>query len=84
MYWQTVGTASKKNMNYLVEECETDFIMSVRCNRAVARNQKDAQRGNFRPLQELKLGKGAVKLYLKGVQLPCIGGKAGLQKRRWQ
>jgi hypothetical protein len=64
--------SSKKNMNYLVEKCETHFIMSVRCNRAAARNQKDAQGGNFRPLQELKLGKGAVKLYLKGVHFPVL------------
>jgi hypothetical protein len=64
--------SSKKNMNYIVEECETDFIMSVRCKRAVARNQKDAQKGKFRPLQELKLGKGAVMLYFKGVNFPVL------------
>src|SRR4051794_38894161 len=52
--------------------CETDFIMAVRCNRAVARSQKEAQNGNFKPLQELKLGKGAVKLYLKGVDFPVL------------
>jgi hypothetical protein len=64
--------SSKKNMNYIVEECKTNFIMSVRCNRAVARNEKDAQKGNFRPLQELKLGKSAVKLYFKGVHFPVL------------
>jgi len=64
--------SSKKNMNYIVEECETKFIMSVRCNRAVTRNEKDAQNGKFRPLRELKLGKGAVKLYLKGVHFPVL------------
>jgi hypothetical protein len=64
--------SSKKNMNYIVEECETDFIMSVRCNRAVARNQKDAQSGKFAPLHKLRLGKGAVKLYLKGVNFPVL------------
>jgi Transposase DDE domain len=64
--------SSKKNMNYLVEECGTDFILSVRCNRAVARSEKEAQKGNFRPLRELKLGKGAVKLYLKGVHFPVL------------
>lgn len=62
--------SSKQNMNYLVEECETHFIMSLRRNRAVARSQKEAATGNFKPLQELKLGKGAVKLYLKGVNFP--------------
>jgi hypothetical protein len=67
--------SSKKNMNYIVEECETDFIMSVRCNRAVTRNEKDAQSGKFRPLRELKLGKGAVKLYLKGVHFPVLVAK---------
>ena len=64
--------SSKKNMNYIVEECETDFIMSVRCNRAVARNEKDAQSGKFAPLHKLRLGKGAVKLYLKGVNFPVL------------
>jgi Transposase DDE domain len=64
--------SSRKNMNYLVEECETDFIMSVRCNRAVARSEKEAQKGKFRPLRELKLGKGAVKLYFKGVHFPVL------------
>src|SRR5436305_3915191 len=64
--------SSKKNMNYIVEECKTHFLMSVRCNRAVARNEKDAQKGKFTPLQKLKLGKGAVMLYFKGVNFPVL------------
>ncbi len=64
--------SSKKNMNYIVEECKTHFIMSIRCKREVTRNEKDAKNGKFRPLKELKLGKGAVKLYVKRVHFPVL------------
>jgi hypothetical protein len=62
--------SGKENMNYIKEECETDFIIALKSNRGVARSKKDAQRGNFKPLHQLKLGKGTVKLYIKAVNFP--------------
>lgn len=64
--------SSKENMNYLVAECETNFIMALKSNRGVACNQKEAKAGNFKPLQDRKLGKGVVKVYLKGVDFPLL------------
>jgi hypothetical protein len=63
---------SKGNMKYVVEECETGFIVALKSNRLVARSEKEAGKGNFRPLEELKLGKRAVKLYLKGLEFPVL------------
>src|SRR5215210_2653068 len=47
--------SSKENMNYLVEECEVDFVMALKCNRLVARSKNDAEKGNCKPLEELRL-----------------------------
>ena len=64
--------SGKENMNYLVQECATNFIMALKINRGVARSQKEAKAGNFKPLQDMKLGKGAVKVYIKGVEFPLL------------
>lgn len=64
--------SGKENINYIIQECETNFIMALKCNRGVARSQKDAEKGNFKPLQDLKPGKGAVKVYIKGVDFPLL------------
>ena len=61
-----------ENLNYLVEECEVDFVMALKCNRTAARSEKDAAKGIFKPLQDMRLGKGAVKLYLKGLDFPVL------------
>lgn len=64
--------SSKDNMKYVVEECETHFIMALKSNRLTARSEKDAAKGNFKSLEEQKLGKRAVKLYLKGLDFPVL------------
>ena len=64
--------SGKDNLNYIKQACETDFIIALKSNRGVARSKKDAQSGNFKPLQQLKPGKGAVKLYIKGVNFPVV------------
>lgn len=64
--------SSKDNMTFVFEQCETHFIMALKGNRLAVRSEKEAKAGNFRPLQELKLGKRAVKLYLKGLDFPVL------------
>ncbi len=61
-----------ENMCFLVQECEVYFVLALKCNRTAARNEKDAKKGNFKPLEEMRLGKGAVKLYLKGLDFPVL------------
>lgn len=57
--------ASKENMNFVVGQCKTDFIIALQGNRCAARSKKDARQGSFTPLQDLMPGKRAVNLYLK-------------------
>lgn len=59
-------------MKYVYEQCETHFVMALKSNRLVARGEKEAKAGHFRPLEELRLGKRAVKLYLKGLEFPVL------------
>ena len=64
--------SSKENMKYVFWDCETHFIMALKSNRLVARSEKEAREGNFKPLEKCKLGKRAVKLYLKGLDFPVV------------
>jgi hypothetical protein len=64
--------ASKENMTFVVKQCDTDFIMALKTNRSCARSEKDARKGHFVPLQDIKLGKRAVKLYLKDLDFPVL------------
>ena len=64
--------SSKENMQFVFEQCETNFIMALKSNRLVTRSEKEAAKSNFRPLEELRLGKRAVKLYLKGLDFPVL------------
>jgi hypothetical protein len=64
--------SSKDNMRYVFEQCETHFIMALKSNRTCAHSDKDLKATNFKPLEELKLGKRAVKLYLKGLDFPVL------------
>ena len=64
--------SSKENMTYVFAECETDFIVAIKSNRLVARSEKEAHKGTFIPLEKLRLGKRAVKLYFKGLDFPVL------------
>lgn len=64
--------ASKENMHCVYEECGLHFIMAVKSNRLASRSAKGAQSGAFKPLEELKLGKCAVKVYLKDLDFPVL------------
>lgn len=64
--------SSKDNMQYVYQECQTHFVMALKSNRLVARSEKEAKKGNFIPLEKLRLGKRAVKLYLKGLDFPVL------------
>jgi DDE superfamily endonuclease len=64
--------SSKDNMTYVFEGCETHFVMALKSNRLATRSEKEAKKGNFKPLEKLKLGKRAVKLYLKGLDFPVV------------
>jgi Transposase DDE domain len=64
--------ASKENMTFIKEDGGTHFVMALKANRLAGRNPKEAKKGLYKPLQELRLGKCAVKLYLKGVDFPLL------------
>jgi DDE superfamily endonuclease len=64
--------ASKENMTFIKEDCGTHFVMALKANRLASRNPKEAEKGLYKPLQELRLGKGAVKLYLKELDFPVL------------
>src|SRR4051794_996869 len=59
-------------MQFVFEQCGTDFIMAIKSNRLVARSEKDMKTSNFEPVEKRKLGKRAVKLYLKGLDFPVL------------
>lgn len=64
--------ASKENMQCVHGECGVHFVMALKSNRLTQRLTKGEQSGAFKPLEELKLGKCAVKVYLKDVDFPVL------------
>lgn len=64
--------ASKENMQCVYGECKLHFIMAVKGNRLAARSNKHGQIGVFKSLEELKLGKCAVKVYLKDLDFEVL------------
>lgn len=62
--------ASKENMRFVCEQCDTHFIIALKTNRSAAVSKKDAEKGNYSPLPDLMLGKRAVKLYFIGLDFP--------------
>ena len=63
---------SAENMDFIKEDMGLDFVMAVKGNRMVALSKKDADSGNWLPLQKLKLGKRAQRCYLKGLEFPVL------------
>lgn len=64
--------SGKENMIFIKESCQTHFIISLKSNRGVATSKKEALSGHFKPVEEVRLGKGAVKLYIKGVDFAVL------------
>ena len=64
--------SSKENMQWVRDECKTHFVMAVKSNRLTARNESDNEKGLYKPLQDLRLGKCAVKLYFKELDFPVL------------
>jgi hypothetical protein len=64
--------ASTENMDFIKEDMGVDFVMAVKGNRLVALTKKDADSGTWRPLQTIKLGRGALRCYLKGLDFPVL------------
>ena len=63
---------SKENMEWIKMNCKTDFVLAVKSSRLVARSAKDAKAGRYKPLEALRLGKCAVKLYFKELDFPVV------------
>jgi len=59
-------------MAFIKEDGGTHFVMALKANRLDGRNIKDVEKELYKPLQELRPGKCAVKLYLKGVDFPLL------------
>lgn len=64
--------SGKENLIFIKESCQTHFIISLKSNRGVATSKKEALSGHFKPVEEVRLGKGAVKLYIKGVDFAVL------------
>lgn len=64
--------ASKENMAWVLKACRTHLVMALKANRLVTRSEREAQSGHFKSLQELRLGKCAVKVYLKDLDFPVL------------
>lgn len=64
--------SSKENMEFIVQDCKTNFVLAVKSNRLVGCSESDAKKGIYKPLEELRLGKCAVKVYLKGLDFPVL------------
>lgn len=45
--------ASKENMEFITQKCKTHFVMAIKSNRLAARSEKDADKGLYKPLQDL-------------------------------
>ena len=73
--------ASKENMDFITTDCKTQFVMAIKSNRLATRSEKDSQKGIYKPLQDLRLGKCAVKVYLNELDYEGI---FTLYKRRWK
>ena len=63
---------SKENMEFVTLVCKTHFVMALKSNRLASRSEKDADKGLYKPLQDLRLGKCAVKLYFKELDFPVL------------
>ncbi len=62
--------SAKENMAFIVQECETEFVLALKSNRLVASSEIDAKKGMYKSLEALRLDKCAVKVYLKGLDFP--------------
>lgn len=64
--------SSKENMEFITGKCKTHFVMALKSNRLAARSQRDAEKGLYKPLQDLRLGKCAVNVYLNELDFPVL------------
>lgn len=46
---------SKENMQWVTNQCKTNFVIACKSNRVAARSLKDAEKGLYKPLEELRL-----------------------------
>jgi hypothetical protein len=64
--------ASKENRRFVKVDSTMGFIMALKANPLVGCSEWDVAKGIFKPLEEMRLGKCAVPLYLKGVDFVVL------------
>lgn len=57
--------SSSANMTSITEECQSDFIFSIKSNRVVALSEEDKEKGIYHSIKTLELDGRTMSVYLK-------------------
>jgi len=64
--------SSSENMDCIVEDCKSDFIMALKSNRVVALTQEDKAQGIYQSIESLTLEGRTMSVYLKQYSNPIL------------
>lgn len=67
--------SSSENMECIVGECGSNFIMAIKSNRVVALGESEKSKGNFISIESLELEGRTMSVYLKQYDRPVLIGK---------
>ncbi len=67
--------SSSENMNFITEECQSDFIMALKSNRTVALSKEDKEKGKYQRIDSLRLEGRTMSVYLKKYEKPILISK---------
>jgi hypothetical protein len=60
------------NMNFIIEKCNSNFIMAIKQNRKVALSAQDKKKGKYVSIKELELEKCVLSVYVKSLEFPIL------------
>ncbi|MEO5572799.1 MAG: transposase [Bacteroidia bacterium] len=64
--------SSSENMNFIVKECKSHFIMALKENRKVALTLADKQEGRYVSIKSLKLEECTLSVYVEQLDFPLL------------
>lgn len=64
--------SSSENMNFIVKECKSHFIMALKENRKVALTLEDKQEGRYMSIKSLKLEECTLSVYVEQLDFPLL------------
>ncbi len=67
--------SSSENMNFIVKECKSHFIMALKENRKVALSLEDKQAGRYVSIKSLKLEECTLSVYVEQLDFPLLISK---------